>query len=104
MYALDGTDISLAFKLEFFCTNNEIKYGALVIVLILALKMGLQGFRVQGDLKFIIKQVNGEFALKKSALYPTELLSRASQILKSIRFKHTPRAHNRYADALATLA
>lgn len=34
LYASDGTDISLAFKLDFLCTNNEATYEALVIELI----------------------------------------------------------------------
>lgn len=42
-YALDGTNISLAFKLKFFCTNSEVEYEAVIIGLISALKTGVLG-------------------------------------------------------------
>lgn len=34
-YAPDGTNTSLAFKLEFFCTNNEEEHETLIIGLIM---------------------------------------------------------------------
>lgn len=31
LYARDGTDVSLSFKFEFPCSNNETEYEALLI-------------------------------------------------------------------------
>lgn len=41
-YAPDGTNISLAFKLEFFGINNKAEYEALIIGLASALRMGIR--------------------------------------------------------------
>lgn len=43
---LNGANISLAFKLEFSYTNNEVEYAALVTGLTIALNMGIQRLRV----------------------------------------------------------
>lgn len=50
----NGTNISHVFKLEFYCTNKEANYKALIMGLISALKMGVRRFRVQGDSELII--------------------------------------------------
>lgn len=61
--------------------------------------------RVQGDSKLIIEQVNGEFALKEVVL--VEYRTAIQKLIKSfssIQFEHVPRAQNKHADDLATLA
>lgn len=68
-YALNGTNISFPFKLEFFCTNNEAEYEALFIRLISTPKMGIHRLQVQEDSKLIIKQVT-DFTLKEISLVP----------------------------------
>lgn len=39
LYALEGTDLSRFFKLEFTCSNNKTKYKALIFRLTSALQM-----------------------------------------------------------------
>lgn len=70
LYAPDGTNISLTFKLNIFSTKNEAEYVVLIVGLISALKMGVYRLRVQGDSKLLIKQVNDEFASKEISLVP----------------------------------
>lgn len=85
--------------------NNVAEYEALLFGLISALKPGVRKLRVQGDSKLIIEQVNGKFALKEAAL--VEYKTAIQKIIKSfssIQFEHVPRAQNKHADALATLA
>lgn len=65
LYDPGGVNISLSFKLEFPCSNNVVEYGALLLGLISAPKLGVQKLLVQGDSKLVIEQINREFALKK---------------------------------------
>lgn len=44
LYALDGGDVSLLVKLDFLCSNNETKYGALLIRLISVLQMRFKDY------------------------------------------------------------
>lgn len=89
LYAPDRTNISLPFKLEFFCTKNKAKYKDLVIEFISALKMENQRLRVKEDSKLIIKQVNSEFTLKEISLvsYRTAV-QKLLRSFKSILFEH----------------
>lgn len=96
LYAPSGTNISVAFKLEFSCTNNEAKYEALIIGLTTTLNMGILRLRVQGDLKLIIKQVNGEFELNEiSLMYFRMVVQNLVKSFENIHFQHTSRAPNR---------
>lgn len=105
LYNPDGVSISLSFKLEFPCSSNIAEYEALLLGLISTLRLGVKRLRVQGDSKLIIEQVNGEFALKEVVL--VEYRTAIQKLIKSfssIQFEHVPRAQNKHADDLATLA
>ncbi|XP_059285942.1 uncharacterized protein LOC132039486 [Lycium ferocissimum] len=69
-----GQHYPMAAKLNFRCTNNMAEYEACILGLRMALDMNIQ-----------------------------ELL-RLCERFKSIDFRHTPRAQNEFADALATIA
>ena len=60
--------ISLAFKLDFPCTNNQAEYEALILGLFTTSAIGVNNLCIHGDSNLIVKQVNGEFALKESML------------------------------------
>lgn len=64
----NGISTSLPYKLDFSCTNNEVEFEALVIGLAFTLRMTIQRLQVLGDLKLIIKQVNGGVVLKEIGL------------------------------------
>lgn len=90
------------FKLEFPSSNSETESKALVIGLIYVLQMGIHRFCAQGDSRMIIKQ---EFALRVTA--PVSYQTAIQKLIKcfsSIPFKRVSRVHNKYVDALATLA
>lgn len=73
--------------------------------LFLIKKLGVKRLRVQGGSKLIIEQANGEFALKEAAL--VEYRTTIQKLIKSFsgtQFKHAPRAQNKHAVVLATLA
>lgn len=65
LHAPDDTDVSLSFKLDISCSNNETEYEATVIGIFYALQAGIQRLHLQGDSMIIIDQVTGEHDLKK---------------------------------------
>ncbi|OMP00330.1 reverse transcriptase [Corchorus capsularis] len=97
--------LSLAFKLDFPCTNNQAEYEALVLGLHTARIIGVEELCIIGDSNLVVKQTNGEFSLKEPTLAPYRDLVRSFlDKFQSVRCEHSPRSSNRYADALATLA
>lgn len=68
LYAPDGTDVSISFKLKFPCANNEAEYEALFIELVSTLQMGIRRLYVQRTFRLVIKEVNEELGLKWIAL------------------------------------
>ena len=97
--------ISLAFKLDFPCTNNQAEYEALILGLFTANSIGVNNLCIHGDSNLIIKQANGEFALKEQMLAPYRTLVQTLwKKFQNVKCQHSPRSTNRYADALATLA
>lgn len=75
--APNSTSISVAYKLDFPYTNNGNVYEAFVIGLAFALKKGIRRLKVQGHLRFIIKQINGDFELKEIGLVPYQTIVRS---------------------------
>ena len=89
--------ISLAFKLDFPCTNNQAEYEALILGLFTASAIGANNLCIHGDSNLIVKQANGEFALKESMLasYRT-LVQGLWKKFQNVRCEHSPRFANRY--------
>lgn len=91
LYAPDGSDISSPLMLESPCSNNEDEYKLLIIGLSL-LYRGIHKLYVAGYFRLIIKQVKGEFALKRLSLYL--ICPKVDQIVLNIQFEHVSRVHN----------
>uniref|UniRef100_A0A2N9I625 Integrase catalytic domain-containing protein n=1 Tax=Fagus sylvatica TaxID=28930 RepID=A0A2N9I625_FAGSY len=78
-----GQQTPIAVKLGFDCTNNMTEYEACIVV----------------------SQTNGEWQARDPKLIPYQrYISRLIPKFKYVTFTYTPRAHNHFADALATLA
>ncbi|KAF7822058.1 reverse transcriptase [Senna tora] len=101
--SLDGKAFPLSYKLAFTCTNNEAKYEALVLGLSIAKEMGIQHILIKGDSNLVVKQVTGQFGVKKLSLasYRERVFSMA-KAFKGIKFQHVPRAEKKQLDALAS--
>uniref|UniRef100_A0A2N9EGY2 RNase H type-1 domain-containing protein n=1 Tax=Fagus sylvatica TaxID=28930 RepID=A0A2N9EGY2_FAGSY len=70
-----------------------------------ALEFGAYELEVFGDSLLIVSQTNGEWQARDPKLIPyQQYISRLVPKFKYITFTYTPRAHNHFADALATLA
>ena len=62
--------LSREFSLTTPCSNNIVKYNALLISLQLAHEMGVSYLEAYGDSKLIINQVKGEYEVQYEDLVP----------------------------------
>lgn len=86
-------------------TNNVAEYNGLILGLQKALELNISSLVVTGDSQLVIHQMNGVYRVKHPNMKP--LYEKASELasqFKSIQFKHTLRASNTLADALANRA
>ncbi|KAG9442454.1 hypothetical protein H6P81_018308 [Aristolochia fimbriata] len=91
-----------SFVLTLNCSNNEAEYQAILLELGMAVEMKLPQLNIYDDSALVIKQLTGEFEVKKLELVPFwrhvgELLA---QILEA-SLHYVPRSKNGPADALA---
>ncbi|KAG5528415.1 hypothetical protein RHGRI_029180 [Rhododendron griersonianum] len=94
-----------SFVLTEGCSNNEAEYEAVIAGLELALQIPIEELLVYGDSELVIKQLRGEYIVKKASLTPYH--ERASQLLSQFRkvnIFHVKRRINAQADSLASLA
>uniref|UniRef100_A0A2N9HI99 Uncharacterized protein n=1 Tax=Fagus sylvatica TaxID=28930 RepID=A0A2N9HI99_FAGSY len=100
-----GQQTPIAVKLGFDCTNNMTEYEACIVGLQAAIELGAYELEVFGDSLLIVSQTNGEWQARDPKLIPYQrYISRLVPKFKYVTFTYTPRAHNHFADALATLA
>ncbi|KAG9454401.1 hypothetical protein H6P81_007305 [Aristolochia fimbriata] len=91
-----------SFALTQTCSNNEAEYQALLLGLNIAVEMQLSQLNIYGDSALVIKQLTGEFEVKKPELTP--FWRHAGELLAQIpetSLHHVPRSENGPADALA---
>ena len=82
-------------------TNNEAEYRALVAGLARAVELGVDELQVVSDSELLVRQMRGEYRVKKPALQ--ELFLQASNLarrLGSVRYTAVRREHNELADSL----
>jgi ribonuclease HI len=86
-------------------TNNVAEYMGLILGLKRAKAMGIKDLEVLADSELVVKQVNGEYAVKAEHLQP--LHAEAVALYKSfdqIELRHIPREENDAADAMSNRA
>jgi len=86
-------------------TNNVAEYMGLILGLKRAKAMGIKELEVLADSELVVKQVNGEYAVKAEHLAP--LHAEALALLKAfdrIELRHIPREENGQADAMSNRA
>jgi ribonuclease HI len=88
-----------------FGTNNEAEYSALMAVLDAAVEAKVQKLVVHGDSQLVIRQVNGEWAIRAKELVPMckTAINLKAQI-PSVTLRWIPREENDEADALSKKA
>ncbi|XP_061990859.1 uncharacterized protein LOC133709212 [Rosa rugosa] len=93
---------SYSFQLEFWCTNNQAEYEALIIGLEVLLELGVQDIQVHGDSLLVINQLREKFRCTSFLLAP--YLDRALELLvqfDDVDLEHIPRERNFAANELA---
>ena len=86
-------------------TNNVAEYMGLIIGLKRAKAMGIKELDVLADSELMVKQLNGDYAVKAEHLKP--LHDEARTLLKgfaAIEVRHIPREENAQADAMSNRA
>ena len=86
-------------------TNNQAEYRAVIAALEEAIRLGAGQVELNSDSELVVKQIKGEYRVKKAALKP--LYQRVKQLqsgLESFTINHIPRQQNRDADNLANKA
>ena len=86
-------------------TNNQAEYRAIIAALEEATRLGAKQIDIKMDSELIVKQINGEYRVKKSTLKP--LYQQVKQLqgsLESFTITHIPRQQNIEADKLANKA
>ncbi len=86
-------------------TNNQAEYRAVIAALEEAIRLGARQVELNSDSEFVVKQIKGEYRVKKAALKP--LYQRVMQLqsgLESFTINHIPRQQNKEADRLANMA
>ncbi|KAG9458896.1 hypothetical protein H6P81_003404 [Aristolochia fimbriata] len=94
-----------SFVLTQNCSNNEAEYQAILLGLGIAVEMLLPQLNIYDDSTLVIKQLTGEFKVKKLELEP--LWRHAGELLAQISeasLHYVPRSENGPADALAGIA
>ena len=83
-------------------TNNEAEYRALITGLRMALERGVDTLHVRADSQLVVRQVTGEYKIKKKELQRLAMEARALiDRFGSVSFEHVLRDLNERADALS---
>ena len=104
-----GDHIPRLVRLVFFghhqLTNNIVEYEACITGLETAMDLGIRQLEIHGDSNLVIQQTQGIWRTRDEKLKPYHAyLDLLVARFYELRYIHLPRAENRFADALATLA
>ncbi|RVW66471.1 hypothetical protein CK203_065758 [Vitis vinifera] len=97
--------VRLAFHDRHPITNNIVQYEACILGLETALELGIRQMEVFGDSNLVLRQIQEDWKTRDVKLRPYHAyLELLVARFDDLRYVHMPRAHNRFADTLATLA
>jgi len=101
----DGKELVTVGEFIGRATNNEAEYHALLLGLRTAHKIGVTELECRVDSELVVKQVNGEYRVKKPELKVLHSqVMRLAKKFKSFSVRHVPRGSNTHADRLANEA
>ena len=103
--AADGTVLAAHGQRIGVATNNVAEYRGLVAGLEKANELGLREIEVRSDSELLVKQMRGEYRVRKPAL--RELFEQAAGLagkLAQVDYRHVPRDRNELADRLVNEA
>jgi ribonuclease HI len=86
-------------------TNNQAEYRAIIVALEKAISLGARQVMVKSDSELVVKQINGQYKIKNTALRPLyQQVVKLTGALESFSITSIPREQNTGADALANQA
>ena len=99
-----GDTLSMSFKLDFPCSNNDAKYEAYLTGLALARELRIKRLKVREDSNLVVSQAKGDFALKEPSLAPYRAMAqRLEDYFEELTIEYTQRSDNCHTNALANL-
>ncbi len=86
-------------------TNNQAEYRAIIAALEEATRLDARRVDIKMDSELVVKQINGEYRVKKATLKPLyQQVKQMQGALESFTITHIPRRQNTEADKLANKA
>ncbi len=86
-------------------TNNQAEYRAIIAALEEAIRLGAKQVDIKTDSELVVKQIGGEYRVKKATLKPLyQQVKQLQGLLKSFTITHILRQQNIEADKLANRA
>ncbi|MFC1985706.1 ribonuclease HI family protein [Chloroflexota bacterium] len=86
-------------------TNNQAEYKAIIAALEQTIKLGADQVEIRSDSELVVRQITGQYRVKKASLKPLYLKVKQLQSqLESLTITHIPRQQNTAADILANMA
>jgi ribonuclease H / adenosylcobalamin/alpha-ribazole phosphatase len=101
----DGTVLAAHGETIGTATNNVAEYRALIAGLLKAAELHVDEVEVVSDSELLVKQMNGEYRVKKPELRELSLeAARLARQLTGVRYTAVRREHNELADRLVNEA
>ena len=101
----DGTVLDARGETIGVATNNVAEYSALVAGLERAVEAGVDELEVVSDSELLVKQMRGEYKVKKPALQELSLeAARLGRQIGKVTYRAVRREHNELADSLVNEA
>jgi len=86
-------------------TNNQAEYRAIIAALEKAIKLGAKQVDMRSDSELVVRQINGQYRVKKASLKPLyQQVKHLQNQLENFTVTHIPRQENIEADTLASMA
>ncbi len=86
-------------------TNNQAEYRAIIAALEEAVRLGVKQVDIKMDSELVVKQISGEYRVKKATLKPLyQQVKQLQGLLEGFTITHIPRQQNTEADKLANRA
>ncbi|XP_074372877.1 uncharacterized protein LOC141713384 [Apium graveolens] len=104
LVTLEGHRLMSTIHFNFYVTNNDSEYEALISGLKIALEVGVVNLIARSDSELVVNQVNGGFQARgpRTKLY-MRCVQRLLQRFGSAKLEGVPREENGDADALAKM-
>jgi len=103
--AEDGTVLAAVGEAIGIATNNVAEYSALIAGLEKAAELGVDELDVISDSELMVKQMRGEYRVKKEALRELSIeAARLAREIGDVRYTAVRREHNELADRLVNEA